>query len=56
MVEDRATAASRVSRPAAVAAPDIVPPPQDVVDGCEVVLDTLFDLAAVRAGTEAVRR
>lgn len=32
------------------AVPDIVPLPQDVVDGCEVVLDTLFDLtAAVKA-------
>jgi len=32
------------------AVPDIVPLPQDVVDGCEAVLDTLFDLtAAVRA-------
>ena len=28
------------------AVPDIVPLPQDVVDGCEAVLDTLFDLAA----------
>ena len=32
------------------AVPDIVPLPQDVVDGCEAVLDTLFDLtAAVKA-------
>ena len=32
------------------AVPDIVPLPQDVADGCEAVLDTLFDLtAAVRA-------
>ena len=32
------------------AGPDIVPLPQDVVDGCEAVLDTLFDLtAAVKA-------
>ena len=32
------------------AVPDIVPLPQDVVDDCEAVLDTLFDLtAAVRA-------
>lgn len=30
--------------------PDIVPLPQDVVDGCEAVLNTLFDLtAAVKA-------
>ena len=28
------------------AVPDIVPLPQDVVDGCDTVLDTLFDLAA----------
>ena len=28
------------------AVPDIVPLPQDVVDGCEAVLDTLFDLTA----------
>ena len=28
------------------AVPDIVPLPQGVVDGCEAVLDTLFDLAA----------
>ena len=32
------------------AVPDILPLPQDVVDGCETVLDTLFDLgAAVKA-------
>ena len=32
------------------AVPDIVPLPQDVVDGCDAVLDTLFDLtAAVKA-------
>ena len=32
------------------AVPDILPLPQDVVDDCEAVLDTLFDLtAAVRA-------
>ena len=32
------------------AVPDILPLPQDVADGCEAVLDTLFDLtAAVRA-------
>lgn len=32
------------------AVPDIVPLPQDVVDGCEAVLDTLFDLvSAVKA-------
>ena len=32
------------------AVPDIVPLPQDVAEGCEAVLDTLFDLtAAVRA-------
>ena len=32
------------------AVPDIVPLPQNVVDGCEAVLDTLFDLtAAVKA-------
>lgn len=32
------------------AVPDIVPLPQDVVDGCEAVLDSLFDLtAAVKA-------
>ena len=32
------------------AVPDILPLPQDVVDGCEAVLDTLFDLpVAVRA-------
>ena len=32
------------------AVPDIVPLPQDVVDGCDAVLDTLFELtAAVKA-------
>ena len=32
------------------AVPDILPLPQDVADGCEAVLDTLFELpAAVRA-------
>ena len=32
------------------AVPDILPLPQDVADGCEAVLDTLFDLpAAVKA-------
>ncbi len=32
------------------AVPDIVPLPQDVADGCEAVLDTLFDLGGGNQG------